>query len=216
VSPRAERTPEVEPARTEPAGGAPRTRAVFLDRDGTLNVEVDYLSTPDELVLLPGVAPAPRRLADAGVLLCVVTNQSGVARGLFSEETLHRIHERLGALLAAEGVHLDSIGYCPHHPDEGVAPYRRRCRCRKPQPGLLEDAAQRFGVDLARSFTVGDSLRDLKAGVALGVRGVLVRTGKGEAEERRARDSGREVVAVDDLAAAAEWILRAAPHPAGR
>jgi D-glycero-D-manno-heptose 1,7-bisphosphate phosphatase len=182
--------------------------AVFLDRDGTLNVEVDYLSSPDELVLLPGVASALRRFADAGFLLCVVTNQSGIARGLFDEEALHRIHERLGALLAAEGVSLDSIGYCPHHPDVGVAPYRRPCRCRKPQPGLLEDAALRFGVDLARSFTVGDALRDLDAGAALGVRGVLVRTGKGAAEERRARATGRDVVAVDDLAAAAEWIVR--------
>jgi D-glycero-D-manno-heptose 1,7-bisphosphate phosphatase len=182
--------------------------AVFLDRDGTLNVEIDYLSSPDGLVLLPGVASALRRLADAGFLLCVVTNQSGIARGLFDEEALHRVHERLGALLAAEGVSLDSIGYCPHHPEEGGAPYRRHCRCRKPQPGLLEDAAQRFGVDLTRSFTVGDALRDLDAGAALGVRGVLVRTGKGLAEERHARAAGREVVAVDDLAAAAEWIVR--------
>jgi D-glycero-D-manno-heptose 1,7-bisphosphate phosphatase len=192
-----------------------KPRAVFLDRDGTLNVEVDYLSSPDGLVLLPGVTAALQRLREAGFLLCVVTNQSGVARGIFDEETLHRIHERLGELLAADGARLDSIGYCPHLPvdpraNEGLAPYRRACRCRKPLPGLLEDAAQRFDIDLARSFTVGDSLRDLEAGAALGVRGVLVRTGKGASEERLALATGRPVHAVDDLAAAAEWILRAA------
>jgi len=191
--------------------GAAPPRAVFLDRDGTLNVEVDYLSDPDDLRLLPGVPAALRRLAEAGFLLCVVTNQSGVARGLFDEETLFRIHERLVAELAAEGARVDSIGYCPHHPGEGELPYRRECRCRKPGPGLLEDAALRFGVDLARSFTVGDSLRDLEAGAALGVRGVLVRTGKGAEEERKARASGRAVTVVADLAAAAEWILRAGP-----
>lgn len=189
--------------------------AVFLDRDGTLNVEVDYLANPDALELLPGVGAALRRLAGEGYLLCVVTNQSGVARGIFDEEGLHRVHERLAELLAAEGVRLDSIGYCPHHPDVGVPPYRRVCRCRKPSPGLIEDAALRFGIDLARSFTVGDSLRDLDAGLALGVRGVLVRTGKGAEEERRARAQGRAIVAVDDLAAAAEWISAAARSEAG-
>lgn len=185
-------------------------RAVFLDRDGTLNVEVDYLSDPDQLELLPGVAGALRRLREAGFKLCVVTNQSGVARGLLSEETLHRVHVRLAERLASEGASVDSIGYCPHHPTEGESPYRRACRCRKPGPGLLEEAALRFGLDLARSFTVGDSLRDLDAGAALGVRGVLVRTGKGAAEELRARAAGRDLVVVDDLAAAVEWILNEA------
>jgi len=190
-----------------PAG----VRAVFLDRDGTLNVEVDYLADPGELVLLKGVPAALRRLAAAGFLLCVVTNQSGVARGILDEETLHRIHSRLRSLLADEGVELASIGYCPHHPDVGSAIYRRECECRKPGPGLLREATARFGIDLARSFTVGDSLRDLDAGRALGVRGVLVRTGKGEGEALRGAEAERpDLVIVDDLEAAAAWILAAA------
>ena len=190
----------------------PGPPAVFLDRDGTLNVEVDYLSDPDALVLLPGAAAALARLQSDGFKLCVVTNQSGIARGRFDEETLHRIHERLSALLAADGVALDSIGYCPHLPPAEAGPgdragYVRPCRCRKPAPGLLADAAARFGVDLARSFVVGDALRDLDAGAALGVRGLLVRTGKGAAEERRAHAAGRAVEACADLLAASERIL---------
>ncbi|MEZ6013698.1 MAG: D-glycero-beta-D-manno-heptose 1,7-bisphosphate 7-phosphatase [Planctomycetota bacterium] len=184
-------------------------RAVFLDRDGTLNVEVDYLSDPDQLELLPGVPAALRRLTDAGFKLCLVTNQSGVARGLFTEETLHRIHARLVALLAAEGAALDSIAYCPHHPTAGAPPYRAVCRCRKPLPGLYEDAVLRFGIDATRSFAVGDTLRDLEAGAALGAQGVLVRTGKGRDQEQRAIASGRPTIVVDDLAAAADWILSA-------
>jgi D-glycero-D-manno-heptose 1,7-bisphosphate phosphatase len=182
-------------------------RAIFLDRDGTLVVEVDYLADPDRLELLPGVGAALRRLAAAGFLLCVVTNQSGIARGLLTEETLHTIHVRLDELLAREGVRLDSIGYCPHHPREGDAPYRRACRCRKPLPGLLEEAAERFGIDVARSYAIGDAMRDVEAGEALGATGLLVRTGKGAREERRAQDAGRAVRAFDDLTAAAEWIL---------
>lgn len=178
--------------------------AVFLDRDGTLNREVDYLADPDDLELLPGVGAALRALADAGYLLCVVTNQSGVARGLLTEETLHRIHERLAEELRTFGVALDSVGYCPHHPTIGDAPYVRECDCRKPAPGLLREACARFDVDVARSWTVGDSLRDLEAGAALGVRGLLVRTGKGAEQEQAA---GPEVEVVDDLTAAAARIL---------
>lgn len=182
-------------------------KAVFLDRDGTLNVEVDYLADPARLALLPGVPAALRRLREGGFRLCVVTNQSGVARGLLDEETLHRIHVRLAELLAAEGVALDSIGYCPHHPREGAPPYRRACRCRKPAPGLLEEAIERFGLDPARCYGVGDALRDVDAAEAVGARGLLVRTGKGARQERDARAAARVLDVVDDLPAAAEWIL---------
>ncbi len=190
----------------------PGPPAVFLDRDGTLNVEVDYLSDPDQLVLIPGAAEALRRFRAAGYLLCVVTNQSGIARGRFDEETLHRIHERFQALLAAEGAGVDSIGYCPHLLPEEAGPtdhqaYVRPCPCRKPAPGLLEDAAQRFDIDLSRSFMIGDSLRDLDAGAALGVRGILVRTGKGAAEEHRAKQQDRAIEVEDDLAQACDRIL---------
>ena len=181
--------------------------AVFLDRDGTINREVDYLADPDDLELLPGVAEALRSLQNAGYLLCVVTNQSGVARGRFDETRLEEIHARLRALLAAKGVALDWIGYCPHHDNVGSPAYRADCSCRKPQPGMLIEAAARLGVALDRSWCVGDSLRDVDAGERAGAAGLLVRTGKGASEEQRAASEGRQVEVVDDLGAAARRIL---------
>jgi D-glycero-D-manno-heptose 1,7-bisphosphate phosphatase len=178
--------------------------AVFLDRDGTINREVDYLSDPDDLELLPGAAAALRRLQEAGYLLCVVTNQSGVARGLFDEDRLLEIHRRLEELLGAEGVRLDWIRYCPHHPTEGRSGYRAQCSCRKPRPGMLLEAAAALQIDLDRSWCVGDSMRDVRAGELVGAMGLLVRTGKGEEQAGRAR---RQVEVVDDLAAAADRIL---------
>lgn len=185
----------------------PEHAAVFLDRDGTINREVDYLADPADLELLPGAAEALRRLKEAGYLLCVVTNQSGVARGLLDEDRLAEIHDRLRALLAAEGVELDWIGYCPHHPTEGRPGYRANCSCRKPRPGMMLEAAATLGISLERSWCVGDSMRDLKAGERIGVMGLLVRTGKGAEQARKAESSGHYVDAVDDLLAAAERIL---------
>lgn len=176
--------------------------AVFIDRDGTINVEVDYLADPDELVLLPGASRAIARLNRAGYLTVVVTNQSGVARGLFSEERLHEIHARMRQLLAEEGATLDAIEYCPHHPEIGEAPYRGACDCRKPLPGMFERAARELGIDLGRSWAVGDSARDLEAAAALGVPGLLVASGK---EVSRGDAARYEVVA--DLAAAVERII---------
>ena len=181
--------------------------AVFLDRDGTINREVDYLSDPDQVELLPGAAEGLRKLKQAGYLLCVVTNQSGVARGLFDEERLHAIHARLKELLAAEGVHLDWIGYCPHHPTEGRVGHRANCFCRKPRPGMMIEAAALLGINLERSWCIGDSRRDLKAGEQVGAMGLLVRTGKGAAEARKAESSGHYVDVVDDLLDAADRIL---------
>jgi len=177
--------------------------AVFLDRDGTLNREVDYLGDPDQLELLPGVGPALARLGSAGFALVVVTNQSGVARGMFDEARLAEIHRRLHELLGEEGVTLDGVAYCPHHPTLGSAPVE--CGCRKPAPGMLLTEAARLDLDLPASWMVGDALRDLEAGLAAGTGALLVRTGKGAREEGRAPD-GTEVV--DDLAAAADRILR--------
>ncbi|MEM1449689.1 MAG: HAD family hydrolase [Planctomycetota bacterium] len=181
--------------------------AVFLDRDGTLNREVDDLDDPDRLELLPGVTEALRALQSAGYLLCVVTNQSGVARGMFDEARLAEIHGRLRALLAEEGVTLDWIGYCPYHPNEGRPAYRADSWCRKPRPGMLVEAAARLGISLEHSWCVGDALRDVDAGERAGALGLLVRTGKGADEERRALAAGRTVEAYDDLQAAADRIL---------
>lgn len=185
----------------------PDRPAVFLDRDGTLNREVDYLSDPADLELLPGVAESLKRLADAGYVLCVVTNQSGVARGYFEESKLAEIHARLRELLEAEGVHLDWIGYCPHHDSEGGPAYRADCSCRKPRPGMLIEAAAALGLSPERSWCIGDSLRDVDAGERIGAQGILVRTGKGADQEARAKQAGRRVEVVDDLEAAADRIL---------
>lgn len=177
-------------------GGRP---AVFLDRDGTLNEEVDFLRDPADLRLLPGAAEAVARLNEAGLACVVVTNQSGIARGLLDEADLAVIHAELERGLAEGGARLDALYHCPHHPDFGE---RIDCDCRKPRPGLLRRAAGDLGLDLRQSFVVGDSLRDLEAGAALGVPGLLVESGKPVPAGARER---HEVV--PDLAAAVERIL---------
>ena len=184
-------------------------RAVFLDRDGTLNREVNYLADPAQLELLPGVAEGLSRLARAQWLLCVVTNQSGVARGLVSEEALDAIHGRLREMLASEGAHLDWIGHCPHHPEHGPPDLRRACDCRKPEPGLLLRAAAELDIDLTRSWMVGDSARDLEAGRSAGCRSILVGTGNGaethEASEAGGQESGLQA---PDFLGAVDLILK--------
>jgi D-glycero-D-manno-heptose 1,7-bisphosphate phosphatase len=182
--------------------------AVFLDRDGTINVERDYLADPDLLELIPGAALAIRELAEAGYAIVVVTNQSGIARGLLTEERLAEITTRLDELLAAEGARVDATYYCPHHPDHGDERHRRDCTCRKPGSGMLKIAAHEHELDLARSWIVGDSLRDLEAGEAVGARGILVATGKGSVQYAAARERGDAPEHyVPDLSAAAGVVL---------
>jgi D-glycero-D-manno-heptose 1,7-bisphosphate phosphatase len=189
---------------------APR-RAVFLDRDGTLLDETGYLADPGELKLLDGIAAALRRLRQGTFFLCVATNQSGIARGLFDEADLDRVHRRMQEELAAAGVSLDAILHCPHHPDHGSQSLRKRCLCRKPAPGMLLEAASRFGLDLPNSWSIGDSGRDLEASRRAGVPGrILVLTGKGKAtlnELSAAELEGTRVV--PNLATAVETILTA-------
>ncbi len=157
----------------------PLRPAVFLDRDGTINREVDYLADPALFELLPGVPAALRSLAAAGYALIVVTNQSGVARGLLDQTILDAIHARMVCELKAERVEFAAIESCPHHPDFETPGQTTPCVCRKPLPGMLHRAADSVGIDLQRSWMVGDSLRDLQAGHAAGTRSVLVHTGKG-------------------------------------
>ena len=189
-------------------------RAVFLDRDGTLNREVDFLADPAQLELLPGVAEGLARLAEDQWRLCVVTNQSGVARGLVSEADLAEIHTRLRKLLSRKGAHLDWIGHCPHHPDHGPAGLRRVCDCRKPEPGLLQRAAVELDIDLTRSWMVGDSARDLEAGRAAGCQSILVGTGNGaqtlEAMEVHER---KPLLAAPDFQGVVELILEDPTQP---
>ena len=178
-------------------------RAVFLDRDGTLNVERDLVRSPEDIELLPGVPEALRTLSEGGYALIVVTNQSARARGWITEEELSAVHERLRSLLSSYDAPLDDIVHCPHHPTEGEPPLRKTCDCRKPEPGLLLQAAGRHGIDLGHSWMVGDAVRDMEAGRRAGVNCLLVRTGKG-AEESSSLDPS---MVVADLTAAAELKL---------
>lgn len=177
--------------------------AAFLDRDGTIIVEKQFLSRPEDVALIPGAARAMKRLANAGFALVLVTNQSGIGRGLFGEDDYQAVQARFAELLRDAGVALDGAYYCPHHPD-----FTGPCDCRKPAPGLFLRAARDLGLDLARSVYVGDRLRDVLPGLALGGRAFLVRTGYGR-EEASAAPSG--AVVVDDLAEATENVLDGPP-----
>lgn len=179
-------------------------RAVFLDRDGTVNVEKSYLHHPKEFEFIPGAPEAIRLLKEAGFVVIVVTNQSGVARGYYDEEAVHRLHRFVDGELAAAGTGIDAYYLCPHHPLHGVGPYRVECACRKPLPGMILAAAAAHGIDLGRSWLVGDKAIDVEAGVAAGCRPILVRTGYGSEESSLVPP---RVPVCDDLLAAARLIL---------
>jgi D-glycero-D-manno-heptose 1,7-bisphosphate phosphatase len=180
------------------SGGRP---AVFLDRDGTLIREADYLADPEGVELVPGVPDALRRLRAGGLALVVVTNQSGIARGLYTERDYERVAARLDEILAAAGAPVDATYHCPHHPD-----FTGPCDCRKPDLGMHRGAAALLGLDLARSWYVGDKPADVLPARAAGGRGILVRTGYGWRAEADG-DVPEGVLVVDDLAAAADRIL---------
>ncbi|HOR00213.1 MAG TPA: HAD family hydrolase [Anaerolineae bacterium] len=153
------------------------SRAIVLDRDGTLMHNCHYCRDPEQVQLLPGVSAALGWLSGAGYRLVVVTNQSGVARGHVSERQLARVHERLRRILVAEGIPLEAIYYCPHHPEGSRSGYAEHCLCRKPEPGLLLRAAFECGFALAASWFVGDILADVEAGNRAGCRTVLLDLG---------------------------------------
>ncbi len=180
-----------------------------MDRDGTICEEVGYLSDVDRVRLLPRSAEALRKASEAGFMTVVVTNQSGVARGYFEEALVLEANRRMMQLLAAHGAKIDRIYYCPHHPTVGSDEYRKDCACRKPRPGMLLRARDELGIDLPRSYMVGDSARDVEAGRRAGATTVLVLTGYGEEEQRnRSSEStaGPDHVA-RDLLDAVDWIL---------
>ena len=172
-------------------------RFVVLDRDGTIIVEREYLSTPEQIELLPGAGNGLRHLRKLGLGLVVITNQSGIGRGHFDRARLDLIHQRLSELLAAEGVHLDGIYVCPHHPSDG-------CTCRKPQPELLEKAAREHHFKPSESFVIGDKAIDIELGKKVGATTLLVRTGYGT--QVAAQMAVTWDFVVDDLANAAAVI----------
>ena len=154
-------------------------KAVFLDRDGTINLEKEYLYKPEEFEFTPGAAEGIRMLNQAGYLVVVVTNQSGVARGYYDEEDVRRLHGHIDNLLQLEGAWIDAWYFCPHH-TAGREPYNQQCTCRKPLPGMLHKAAEDFRIDLSRSWMVGDKIADVEAGMSAGCSTILVLTGYGE------------------------------------
>ena len=181
--------------------------AVFLDRDGTMIEDVGYLDALSRVEFYPWTVDAIRLLNRAGLPVVVVTNQSGIARGLFSEAFVGETHRHIDARLAAGGARVDAYYYCPHHPDGRVAAYARACDCRKPGRALIDRAAADLGLDPGRSFVVGDKWLDVQLGRAVGARAILVRTGLGAAEERRPPAGVTADAVVDNLAAATAWIL---------
>lgn len=179
-------------------------RAVFLDRDGTVIEDMVFSVDPAGIRALPGALEAMRRLLNAGYLLVIITNQSGVARGLFSEQDLQAFHNHLKTWFGEQGVEVADIYYCPHYPDGEVEPYAIECECRKPEPAMLLRAAREHGIDLAQSWMIGDRPADVGTGRAAGCRTIRVLTGPPPVEG----DPEPDFIA-DNLAAAAEIVLGA-------
>ncbi|MFA5072411.1 MAG: HAD family hydrolase [Nitrospirota bacterium] len=189
-------------------------KAVFLDRDGTVNKEVGYLTDLQDLALIPGAGTAIRKLNQAGFLVVLVTNQSGVARGYFTEDFVQNTHERLVQMLREEGAWLDGIYYCPHHPSAGNAPYVTVCECRKPATGLIDCAVHDLNIDKTRSYMVGDKWIDVELGQRAGIRTVLVSTGFDPDDPANVKSPNLKDpdFRANDLFNAADWIIR---HGAG-
>lgn len=171
--------------------------AVFLDRDGTICVDVGYLRSVDQVELFPESANAIKLLNEKKIPVIVVTNQSGVARGYFTEDTIKAANAKLKELLSKESVYVDDVYYCPHHPDDG-------CICRKPKIGMIDDASRKFGIDVKKSFVVGDKSTDIELGKNIGAKTILVLTGSGKEDKEK---SNPDYIA-DNLLDAVKIILK--------
>ena len=152
-------------------------KAVFFDRDGTLNVEVGYLYEFERFKWIDGAIDAVKFCNDNGYLAIVVTNQSGVARGYYTEEDVNKLHQKMNEELAKSGAHIDAFFYCPHHPEGVVEKYSIVCNCRKPKSGLVEEACRKYDIDKSKSLMIGDNPRDVECAENIGVRGILFTEG---------------------------------------
>ena len=183
-------------------------RAAFLDRDGTIIEEVGYLDRPERVEFFPWTIDAIRVLNRAGLAVVLVSNQSGIARGFFTDAVVEEVHQRMADMLAAGGARIDAYYYCPHHPDGRIPALAKVCSCRKPARGLVDRAVTEFGVDPERSFVVGDRWLDVGLARTVGAKAVLVRTGYGDSEERTPPPGVKADAIVDNLVAASSWILQ--------
>jgi D-glycero-D-manno-heptose 1,7-bisphosphate phosphatase len=182
-----------------------KSKAVFLDRDGTIIEDTGYISTPAQIKFIPGSIAAIKKLNQAGYKVIVITNQSGVARGLFSEDMLQSIDKVIHRHILNGHAHVDGFYYCPHHPEHGVYPYKQKCGCRKPEIGMIEKAVKEHQIELESSFLVGDHSGDIAAGKKAGVQTIFVLTGHGT--EEKAKLPAKPDHTAADLAAAVEYIL---------
>ncbi len=192
-----------------------RSRAVFLDRDGTIIREVSYLSRLSDIRLLPNVSRAISMLNLAGFKVVVVSNQSGVARGLFDTSFVEKCHDAIANRLKRAGARVDAWYFCPHHPSKGNAPFRKKCSCRKPEAGFIKRACSELGIEPSLSFMVGDSLRDLEAGWNGGTRSILVLTGYGKKtlKEMDFLERKRVSFVAKNLFDASKWIIDQGLNP---
>ncbi len=183
-------------------------KAVFVDKDGTIVVDVGYLSDPEKLKLLPYTSSAIKMFNEANFKVFVISNQSGIARGYLSEDILQTIDKKLQKELLKNGAYVDGIYYCPHHPEEGIYPYRGECECRKPQPGLINKAAFEHGLDLCASYVIGDKGSDIETGKRAGTKTILVLTGKGKETLNGGELKGMKPDHIsENLHDAAKWII---------
>ncbi len=190
-----------------------KNTAIFLDRDGTINDEVGYLDHADKLRIIPAAFEAIRLINQSGMKAVVVSNQAGIAKGFFTEKFVRKTNEQIQSALLERGAFIDRFYFCPHHPTDGIDPYRRICDCRKPEPGLLHQAAGDLDIDLARSYMIGDRYRDIETAHRVGVKGVLVLTGYGQDLMQDAGpDEANEINRPDHIAQnildAVQWIMK--------
>ncbi|MBI5893610.1 MAG: D-glycero-beta-D-manno-heptose 1,7-bisphosphate 7-phosphatase [Deltaproteobacteria bacterium] len=176
-----------------------RNPAVFLDRDGTINEDTGYIDSPERLALIDGAASAIKKLNSKGFKVIIITNQSGVGRGYFSEEAADAVNKKLEEILKKQGAHLDGIYYCPHHPDDN-------CECRKPKIGLLEKAKKDLDIDFKKSYVVGDKVSDVELAHNIGGKDILVLTGEGMKHKKMLKSQPSYIA--DDLKDAVEWIIK--------
>ena len=175
-------------------------RAVFIDRDGTINVNYGYINNPNDFKMYPSVAKGIKLLKKNGFKIIIITNQSGISRGYFSEKSLEEIHEKMKKELSKEDAKVDAIYYCPHHPDE-------KCNCRKPKPGMLETAIKDFDIDIENSYIIGDRMLDVEAGRAVGCKTVLVPEDKVIVKKEMAESDINPDYICDDFYSGVEWII---------